>query len=174
MRAAIAANCDIEHTAPAPEQHRLAASVHAFDGFMRTMSPRMAEQTFLLLFLAALLDACHIDAVAELRRVLDKRTRRALRAEARLAALLEAEDERRRKREEPGLSAKERELRAARHKSNETHRKKLRLARADLARLVLVRKRVDGMVASAEAGLRRVGREHASHGKTALVAKDDC
>lgn len=112
------------------------------------LNPRSANEIEKLLLLAALLERCGIDPVPELHRVLDKRMKSALKAERRLAALLEAEEERRRERDEPGLSTKERALRAARHPMNEAHRKRLRLARAAIVRLQLVRNACERVVAA--------------------------
>lgn len=87
------------------------------------LNPRSAEEIEKLLLLAALLERCHLDPVTELRRVLDKEIKRSAKEHARHTALLKAEDERRRA------------GRKARAPSNETHRKKLRLARAAHRRL---------------------------------------
>jgi hypothetical protein len=75
-----------------------------------------------LLFLATLLRRNGGNPEKELRRAL----KRSAKWWPRIVPLLEMEKERRREREEPGLSAKEKELRAARHKNNEEHRRRLR------------------------------------------------
>ncbi len=58
--------------------------------------------------------------------------RKARRARARLTVLLDAERERRRERDEPGLTAKEKATRAARAPMNAAHRKALQRTRDEL------------------------------------------
>jgi len=92
----------------------------------RWKKPHLETETMILLSVVFLLLEYHVDPVVELRRILDNKAKCGLKAEARLAALLEAEDERRRERDEPGLTAKEKASRAARGTLNEAHRKALR------------------------------------------------
>lgn len=113
----------------------------------RWKKPHLDTETMILLSVAFLLLEYHVDPVVELRRILDNKAKCGLKAEARLAALLEAEDERRRERDEPGLTVREKRLRAARHPMNAAHRQRLKRARADLARLVRVRARVARLAA---------------------------